>query len=75
MNAKDGKCKCGCGKSVPPWADYVTGHDTRHRNKLVDRAGGVDKLGELLGLVEAYITGETTEAELTREMRRLRLKQ
>jgi hypothetical protein len=75
MNTKASKCKCGCGKSVPPWADYVPGHDLKHLNKLVDRAGGVDKLSELLRLVEAYIAGETTEAELTKEIRRLRVKQ
>jgi len=75
MNTKGSKCKCGCGESVPQWADYVPGHDLKHRNKLVDRAGGVDKLTELLRLVEAYITGDTTEAELTKGIRRLRVKQ
>jgi len=75
MNKESSKCKCGCGDSVQPWADYVPGHDLKHRNDLIDRAGGVDKLTELLKLVEAYINGGITEAELSKEIRRLRAKQ
>ena len=75
MNKKASQCKCGCGESVQPWADYVPGHDLKHRNELVDRAGGVDKLTELLKLVEEYVSGETTEAELAKGIRRLWVKQ
>jgi len=74
MKAKASKCKCGCGE-IPIWpSDYIPGHDLIHRNRLIERAGGVDKLTELLRLVEAYSAGDTTEAELTKGIRRLRVK-
>jgi hypothetical protein len=44
MNVEAGKCKCGCGRDALPWGDYLPGHDLKHRNGLIDRAGGVDKL-------------------------------
>ena len=74
MNTEAGKCKCGCGGAVPPYADYISGHDTRHRAQLVDRAGGVDKLTELLNLVDAYMTGEIGESELAKGIRRLQVR-
>jgi len=66
------ECKCGCGKFTT--LDYVPGHDLRHRNRLIDGAGGVDNLTELLRLVDAYTIGEIDEAELTKGVRRLRAK-
>lgn len=72
MNVKDGKCKCGCGQS-PEWpSDYIPGHDLKHRNQLIDRAGGVDALTELLNQVDAYMAGNIGESELAKEVRRLR---
>jgi len=47
MNAETGKCKCGCGGN-PLWGEYLPGHDAKHRSNLVDKAGGVDKLDNLL---------------------------
>ncbi len=72
MNVEAGKCKCGCGRATLQWGDYLPGHDLKHRNELVERAGGVDKLAELLGLVETYMAGEIMEGELGKGIRRLR---
>lgn len=74
MNTEARKCKCGCGESVPVYADYVSGHDLIHRAKLIDKAGGVDKLTELLKLVDAYIIGEIGEGELAKGIRRLQIR-
>ena len=71
MNSEVGKCKCGCG-GTPEWGDYMPGHDLTHRSKLIDRAGGVDKLTELLDQVDAYMAGEVGESELAKGIRRLR---
>lgn len=71
MNTAAGKCKCGCGKT-PEWGDYVRGHDAKHRSQLIDRAGGVDNLTELLNQVDAYMAGNIGESELAKEVRRLR---
>ena len=71
MNTETGKCKCGCGET-PEWGDYVPGHDLRHRSQLIDRSGGVDKLAELLELVDAYAVGEIGEGDLGKGIRRLR---
>ena len=75
MNVEAGKCKCGCGRDALQWGDYLPGHDLKHRNGLIDRAGGVDKLTELLGLVETYMAGEIMEAELAKGIRRLQARQ
>ena len=64
-------CKCGCGKT-PEWGDYIPGHDLIHRSQLIDRAGGVDDLTELLNHVDAYMAGDIGESELARGIRRLR---
>lgn len=74
MNTEARKCKCGCGESVPVYADYVSGHDLIHRAKLIDEAGGVDKLTELLKLAHAYMAGEIGESELAKGIRRLRVR-
>lgn len=74
MNTEARKCKCGCGESVPVYADYVSGHDLIHRAKLIDEAGGVDKLTELLKLVGSYISGEIGEHELANGIRRVRMR-
>ena len=72
MKAKASKCKCGCGE-IPIWpSDYIPGHDLIHRNKLIDRAGGVDKLTELLDQVDIYMAGEIGESDLAKGIRRLR---
>jgi len=72
VNEKGGKCKCECG-GTPEWpSDYIPGHDLIHRNKLIDRAGGVDDLTELLNQVEAYMSGDIGESEIAKEIRRLR---
>ena len=71
MVIRGSKCKCGCGE-VLVGADYVPGHDLVHRNQLIDRAGGVDKLTNLLELVDAYMAGEIEEGELAKGIRRLR---
>lgn len=55
-------------------SDYVPGHDLKHRNELIDRAGGPDGLTEILRLVEAYMAGEIAEAELAKGIRRLRVR-
>ena len=73
MNTETGKCKCGCG-AVPELGDYIPGHDLRHRNQLIDRAGGVDELTELLNVVDAYMAGEIGESELAKGIRRLRVR-
>jgi len=73
VNTEAGKCKCGCGET-PEWGDYVPGHDLRHRSQLIDRAGGVDKLTELLNQVDAYVAGEIGESELAKGIRRLRVR-
>lgn len=75
MNAAANKCKCGCGETSIWPSDYIPGHDLIHRNRLIDMAGGVDKLTELLKLVEAYIAGDATEADLTRGIRHIRAEQ
>lgn len=64
VNIEAVKCKCGCGGVVPSDADYLPGHDLIHRNRLVDRAGGVDKLTELLNLLDIYEAGRITTDEL-----------
>ena len=74
MNTETGKCKCGCGESVPVYAGYVPGYDLIHRAKLIDNAGGVDKLSELLKLVDAYIVGEIGESELAKGVRRIQVR-
>jgi hypothetical protein len=66
------KCKCGCGEFVLLGADYVPGHDLKHRSQLIDKAGGMDKLTDLLKLVDAYMAGEIEEGELAKGIRRLR---
>jgi hypothetical protein len=72
VNVEAGKCKCGCD-GTPGWpSDYIPGHDLRHRNKLIDRADGVDKLTELLDQVDAYMAGEIGESDLAKGIRRLR---
>ena len=73
MNTEAGKCKCGCG-AIPEWGDYIPGHDLKHRSELIDRAGGVDKLTELLNQVDAYAAGEIGESELAKGIRRLRVR-
>ena len=73
MEIKVSKCKCGCGQNVLLGADYIPGHDLIHRNQLIDTAGGVDKLADLLKLVDAYITGDIDEGELAKGIRRLRV--
>jgi len=74
MNVKASKCKCGCGET-PEWpSDYIPGHDLIHRNKLIDRAGGVDKLTELLDQVDIYMAGEIGEGDLAKGIRRLQSK-
>jgi hypothetical protein len=73
MNTEAGKCKCGCD-GVPEWGDYLPGHDLTHRAKLIDKAGGVDKLTELLILVDAYIVGEIGESELAKGIRSLKVR-
>lgn len=72
MNVKDGKCKCGCGQTTEWPSDYIPGHDLKHRSQLIDRAGGVDDLTELLKQVDAYMAGNIGESELAKEIRRLR---
>lgn len=71
MNTGVGKCKCGCGET-PEWGDYIPGHDLKHRSQLIDRAGGVDDLTELLNLVDGYMAGDIGESELAKGIRRLR---
>ncbi|MBT9139896.1 MAG: hypothetical protein DDT30_00468 [Dehalococcoidia bacterium] len=71
VSIEAGKCKCGCGRVVPSDADYVPGHDLINRNRLVDRAGGVDKLTELLNLVDAYEAGRITADDLAGGISRL----
>jgi hypothetical protein len=48
MSAQLGKCKCGCGGDAAWPSDYIPGHDLKHRNILIDRAGGADNLENLL---------------------------
>ncbi|MBI2853283.1 MAG: hypothetical protein HYX84_09375 [Chloroflexi bacterium] len=40
IDVKAGKCKYGCGKTALFGADYVRGHDARHRPQLIDAMGG-----------------------------------
>ena len=75
MEIKGNKCKCGCDQVVLLGADYVPGHDLVHRNRLIDRAGGVDKLTSLLEFVDTYVAGEIEEGELAKGIRRLRAKE
>jgi len=70
MNTGAGKCKCGCGEPRLS-CDYSPGHDLKHRSQLIDKAGGVDKLAELLNLVDAYTAGDIDEGELGKAIRRL----
>ena len=42
------KCKCGCGGDTTWPSDYIPGHDLKHANLLVDKAGGRDNLENLL---------------------------
>jgi len=72
MKTEVAKCKCGCGKITQQWGDYVPGHDLVHRNRLIDEAGGVDKLTELLNFVNDYVTGKIGESELANGIRRNR---
>lgn len=68
-------CKCGtCGLNVPEGSMYIPGHDAIHRSKLIERAGGVDNLEELLILRDNYIKGEIGEGELAQGIRKLELK-
>ncbi len=67
-------CKCGCGEIVPQGTMYVPGHDAIHRSKLIDKAGGVDSLQELLRLTDTYMVGEIGESELAKGIRRLRVR-
>jgi hypothetical protein len=74
MNAEVGKCKCGCGET-PIWGiDYVSGHDLIHRSKLIERAGGVDSLDELLTQIDRYMNGDIAGCELTKVIRRVRVR-
>jgi len=72
MIAEPTKCKCGCGGVSQQWGDYLPGHDLIHRNRLIDEAGGVDKLTELLKLVNDYVAGKIGESELANGIRRNR---
>ena len=48
MSTQAGKCKCGCGGDTGLLSDYIPGHDLKHTNLLVDKAGGRDNLENLL---------------------------
>jgi hypothetical protein len=66
-------CKCGCGGTPEsPFSDYIPGHDSIHRNRLIDEIGGVDKLEEYLTLIEDYMSGSIGESELAKGFRRMK---
>lgn len=68
-------CACGCGGTPMRPSDYIPGHDLRHRNELIERAGGVDALTQLLDQVDAYMSGDVGESELAASIRRLHVSQ
>jgi len=71
MSTQVGKCKCGCGGETGLLSDYIPGHDLKHTNLLVDKAGGRDNLENLLSYtgpaqVDLIFFDDETKQEIER---------
>ena len=56
-------CLCGCGGDVDPSKRFKPGHDQRLRIALEARAGGIERLAELVESAEAGGLADQSEAD------------
>ena len=65
-----GECRCGCGNPTSG-AYFLPGHDQKLRTMLVDEAGGLFALQELVLSAKKYSCGEMDSEEFLDLVRRI----
>ncbi len=64
-----GLCECGCRQTTQGGA-FAPGHDQKLRAELEARVGGLLALRELVGRMDAYVSGEISTEDLCKTVRR-----
>lgn len=65
-----GECRCGCGNPTSG-AYFLPGHDQKLRTMLVDEAGGLFALQELVLSAKKYSIGAMSAEEFLDIVRRI----
>jgi len=65
-----GDCKCGCGKPANG-GNFITGHSQVLTASLVNEAGGLFTLQELIDAAKEYSCGEKDQEEFLNIIRRI----